>query len=83
MFACMGVQDDDRNGHVDFVTATSNLRAVNYGIPVADRLTTKRIAGKIVPAIATTTAVVSGLACVELLKVMRERCLNLEGRRVG
>lgn len=62
-------QDDDLNGHVDFVTAASNLRASNYGIPVADRLSTKRIAGKIVPAIATTTAVVSGLACVELLKV--------------
>ncbi|CAM9883600.1 unnamed protein product, partial [Ectocarpus sp. 8 AP-2014] len=62
-------KDDDLNGHVDFITAASNLRASNYGIPAADRLSTKRIAGKIVPAIATTTAVVSGLACVELLKV--------------
>lgn len=66
-------QDDDLNGHVDFITAASNLRASNYGIPAADRLSTKRIAGKIVPAIATTTAVVSGLACVELLKVTVKR----------
>lgn len=65
-------QDNDLNGHVDFVTAASNLRALIYGIPTADRLSTKRIAGKIVPAIATTTAVVAGLACVELLKVCRE-----------
>ncbi|CAM9842126.1 unnamed protein product, partial [Ectocarpus fasciculatus] len=63
--------DDDLNGHVDFITAASNLRASNYGIPAADRLSTKRIAGKIVPAIATTTAVVSGLACVELLKLIQ------------
>ena len=54
---------------MDFVTAASNLRAASYGIPTADRLSTKRIAGKIVPAIATTTAVVSGLSCLELLKV--------------
>lgn len=70
------------NGHVDFVTAASNLRAVSYGIPTADRLSTKRIAGKIVPAIATTTAVVSGLACVELIKVMGRRWEGVFGRGV-
>lgn len=31
-------KDDDANGHIDFVTAASNLRAVNYGIAPADRL---------------------------------------------
>lgn len=38
-----------------------NLRAAMYGIETADRLKTKRIAGRIVPAIATTTAAVAGL----------------------
>lgn len=31
-------KDDDANGHIDFVTAASNLRAINYGIAPADRL---------------------------------------------
>lgn len=31
-------KDDDANGHIDFVTAASNLRATNYGIAPADRL---------------------------------------------
>ena len=42
-----------------------NLRASMYNIEVADRLKTKRIAGRIVPAIATTTAAVAGLVSVE------------------
>lgn len=54
-------KDDDSNGHIDFITAASNLRATMYGIENADRFKTKRIAGRIVPAIATTTAAVSGL----------------------
>lgn len=38
-----------------------NLRALMYSIEPVDRFKTKLIAGRIVPAIATTTAAVAGL----------------------
>ena len=54
-----------------------NLRAQVYGIENVDRLKVKQIAGRIVPAIATTTAMVSGLATIELIKVMQKRPLEV------
>uniref|UniRef100_A0A3P9IW60 Ubiquitin-like modifier-activating enzyme 6 n=1 Tax=Oryzias latipes TaxID=8090 RepID=A0A3P9IW60_ORYLA len=63
-------KDNDSNGHIDFVTSASSLRARMYSIEPADRLKTKRIAGKIIPAIATATAAVSGLVALELVKVV-------------
>ncbi|CAD7088673.1 unnamed protein product [Hermetia illucens] len=62
-------KDDDTNLHMDFIVASSNLRAANYKIPPADRHKSKLIAGKIIPAIATATSVVSGFAVLEIMKL--------------
>lgn len=78
-------KDDEANGHMEFITAASNLRAGSYGIPPADVHKSKLIAGRIVPAIATTTACVVGLSCLELLKLAQggEAASDIELYRNG
>jgi len=72
-------KDDDV--HLDFVWAASILRAQCFGIPEASskpgvsRNKVRKIAGEIIPALATTTAVVVGLVGVELLKFVQVSCL--------
>jgi len=47
-----------------------NLRASMYSIENSDRLKIKRIAGRIVPAIATTTAAIAGLVRCQPLPIL-------------
>lgn len=54
-------KDEDTNGHIDLIYALSNCRALNYNLEYMDWLTVKLKAGRIVPALATTTACVSAL----------------------
>jgi ubiquitin-activating enzyme E1 len=61
-------KDQDDNLHMDFITAASNIRASAYGIPEADKHRTKGIAGNIIPAMITTTALITGVCGFEILK---------------
>jgi ubiquitin-activating enzyme E1 len=71
-------KDDDANFHMDFITSCSNLRATNYSIKLADKHQSKLIAGKIIPAMVTTTAWVSGLVCIELVKLLQRDTKKIE-----
>jgi ubiquitin-activating enzyme E1 len=64
-------KDDDSNSHIAFISATGNLRARQYGIPTVDEFKVKGIVGRIIPAIATTTAMTTGFVCLELYKLVR------------
>lgn len=70
-------KDDDSNHHVFFVNLCSNLRADNYRIPVSDEQKTKIIAGKIVPAIASTTASITGFSCMQLFTLINSNDISL------
>ena len=54
-------KDVDDNFHIDFINATANIRANNYGLDGMDWITVKIKAGRIIPALATTTAAIAGL----------------------
>jgi ubiquitin-activating enzyme E1 len=65
-------KDEPLAHHVDFVAAAANLRGRSFHIDRVDTLRAKQIAGSVVPAIATTTAVVSALATLEFLKLLQD-----------
>jgi ubiquitin-activating enzyme E1 len=64
-------KDDD--AHMRVVASIGNLRARNYKIPEVDLHTARGIAGKITPAIATTTALVTGAVCLEIYKLVQNK----------
>ncbi|KAL2541456.1 Ubiquitin-activating enzyme E1 2 [Abeliophyllum distichum] len=73
-------KDDDTNYHMDLIAGFANMRARNYSIPEVDKLKAKFIAGRIIPAIATSTAMATGFVCLELYKVL-DRQHKLEDYR--
>eukprot|EP00771_Trimastix_marina_P000739 gnl/Trimastix_PCT/1769.p1 GENE.gnl/Trimastix_PCT/1769~~gnl/Trimastix_PCT/1769.p1 ORF type:complete len:1122 (+),score=389.36 gnl/Trimastix_PCT/1769:381-3368(+) len=66
-------KDDDTNFHVDYCTAAANLRGECYTIAPGDRMFVKTTAGRIIPALATTTALVTGLVLTQLVQLVQGR----------
>ncbi|WYZ37148.1 hypothetical protein EsH8_II_000654 [Colletotrichum jinshuiense] len=63
--------DKDDEDTLDFVTASANIRSSIFGIERKSRFDTKQMAGNIIPAIATTNAIVAGLCVLQSFKVLR------------
>ncbi|XP_019638245.1 PREDICTED: SUMO-activating enzyme subunit 2-like [Branchiostoma belcheri] len=64
------VWDKDDEASMDFVTCAANIRAHIFGIQTKTRFDIKSMAGNIIPAIATTNAVIAGLIVMEALKIL-------------
>jgi hypothetical protein len=65
-------KDNDANYHIDFMYSMGNCRSTCYKLEPMDWITVKLKAGRIVPALATTTAAVSGMQTLELVKVLKD-----------
>lgn len=75
-------KDDDKNGHIDFIHAASNLKAETFKIEKCDKIKTKLIAGKITPAIASTTASIVGLVSLQLYTLNQTTNINDESLNI-
>ncbi len=64
-------KDNDENFHIDFIHAMANVRAANYKLDEMDWITVKIKAGRIVPALATTTASIAALQTIELIRYLK------------
>ena len=64
-------KDNDENYHINFILSFSNLRANNYHIDNCEFLKVKEIAGNIIPAIASTTASITGFTCLQIYTLLQ------------
>jgi ubiquitin-like 1-activating enzyme E1 B len=68
--------DKDDEDTLDFVTASANLRSIVFGIETRSRFDIKQMAGNIIPAIATTNAIIAGLCVLQSFKVLKGEYLS-------
>ncbi|KAJ3023522.1 E1 ubiquitin-activating protein uba2 [Thoreauomyces humboldtii] len=71
--------DKDELPTLNFVTATANLRAEVYGLEKKSRFEVKEMAGNIIPAVATTNAIIAGLIVMSAIKTWVSTRINPEG----
>jgi ubiquitin-activating enzyme E1 len=75
-------KDDDELNHVDWLVTISNLRNLQYSIPLTDKYETRKIAGKIIPALITTTSIIAGYQIMEFIKIVSMNLIELVGNKV-
>src|SRR6201999_4166178 len=63
--------DKDDEDTLDFVVATANLRSYIFGIEPKSKFDVKQMAGNIIPAIATTNAIIAGACVLHAFKVLK------------
>lgn len=68
LFVSFDKDDDDT---LNFVVAAANLRSSIFGIPLMSKFDIKEIAGNIIPAIATTNAIISGFSSLNGTKFFK------------
>uniref|UniRef100_A0A2K5JZ40 SUMO-activating enzyme subunit 2 n=1 Tax=Colobus angolensis palliatus TaxID=336983 RepID=A0A2K5JZ40_COLAP len=64
------IWDKDDPYAMDFVTSAANLRMHIFSMNMKSRFDIKSMAGNIIPAVATTNAVIAGLIVLERLKIL-------------
>lgn len=70
-------KDHDSNNHINFIYICSNLRARNYQIEECDKLKVKLIAGKIIPAVSSTTSSITGYVASQIYTLLYSNDINL------
>jgi len=63
--------DKDDEDTLDFVASSANIRSTIFGIDRKSIFDIKQMAGNIIPAIATTNAIVAALCVLEAFKVLK------------
>ncbi|CCE65097.1 hypothetical protein TPHA_0J02760 [Tetrapisispora phaffii CBS 4417] len=62
--------DKDDNDTLEFVVTAANIRSYIFGIQMKSIFDSKQLAGNIIPAIATTNAIIAGLSSLSSLRVL-------------
>ncbi|KAK9368258.1 hypothetical protein V1509DRAFT_623539 [Lipomyces kononenkoae] len=64
--------DKDDDDTLDFVVAAANLRSHVFGIELKSKFEIKQMAGNIIPAIATTNAIIAGVCVLQSFKLLND-----------
>ena len=64
---------------IEFVSTASNIRAHNFGIALESKFKIKEMAGKIIPAISSSNAMVAALQVHEAIKILGGKYDQLQG----